>query len=83
MSRFPSSAHLCSWAGLALRNNESAGGRKRGKTATKGNEILKTVLTQCAKAVAKNKDSYFSAQHHFYLQDGAKIVQLPPWLTRC
>jgi transposase len=28
MSRFPSAAHLCSWAGLAPGNNESAGKRK-------------------------------------------------------
>jgi transposase len=62
MSRFPTAAHLCSWAGLAPGNNESAGKRKHGKT-TKGNKALKTVLTQCAKAAQKRKDSYFSAQY--------------------
>lgn len=62
MGRFPTAAHLCSWAGLSPGNNESAGKRKSGKTA-KGNKALKAVLTQCAKAASKNKDSYFSAQY--------------------
>jgi transposase len=32
MSRFPSSAHLASWAGMCPGNNESAGKHKSGKT---------------------------------------------------
>ena len=35
MSRFPSAAHLCSWAGVCPGNYQSAGRRKHGKT-TKG-----------------------------------------------
>jgi transposase len=62
MSRFPSAAHLCSWAGISPGNNRSAGKRKSGKT-TKGNKALKTILTQCAKAAKNTKDSYFSAQY--------------------
>jgi len=62
MSRFPSAAHLCSWAGLCPGNHKSAGRRKHGKT-TKGNTTLKTTLTQCAKAAQKCKTSYFSAQY--------------------
>jgi len=61
MSRFPTAAHLCSWAGIAPWNNESAGKRKSGKT-TKGNPTLKTMLVQCAKAGKKVKDSFFHAQ---------------------
>lgn len=62
MSRFPSSAHICSWAGVSPGNNESAGKRKSGQT-TKGNKALKTMLVQCAKAAKNVKSSFFSAQY--------------------
>jgi len=62
MSRFPSAAHLSSWAGVAPGNNQSAGRQKHGRT-TKGNKALKTTLTQCAQAVKKCKGSYFYAQY--------------------
>ena len=62
MSRFPSSGHLCSWAGICPGNNESAGKRKSGKTK-KGNKMLKSTLTQCAMVAVKDKDSYFHAQY--------------------
>ena len=62
MSRFPSAAHLCSWAGVCPGNYQSAGRRKHGKT-TKGNKALKTILTQCAKSARTAKNSYFSAQY--------------------
>ena len=62
MSRFPSAAHICSWAGVSPGNNESAGKRKYGRT-TKGNKSLKTMLVQCAKAARNVKSSFFSAQY--------------------
>jgi transposase len=62
MSRFPSAAHLCSWAGLCPGNNESAGKRYSGRI-TKGNETLKTMLIECAKAARRTPDSFFSAQY--------------------
>ena len=62
MSRFPTAAHLCSWAGVAPGNHESAGKRKSGKT-THGNKALKAMLAQCAKAAQKVKGSFFSAQY--------------------
>ena len=62
MGRFPSAAHLCSWAGVCPGNYQSAGRRKHGKT-TKGNSALKTILTQCAKSARTAKNSYFSAQY--------------------
>ncbi|WP_347246575.1 IS110 family transposase [Thermogutta sp.] len=63
MSRFPSSAHLASWAGMAPGNNESAGKRKSGRTR-KGNKSLRTTLTEAARAAAHTKDTYLSAQYH-------------------
>lgn len=62
MSRFPSAAHLCSWAGVCPGNNESAGKRYSGRI-TKGNETLKTTLIECAKAARNAPNSFFSAQY--------------------
>ena len=61
MSRFPTAAHLCAWAGLAPGNNESAGKRYSGKTR-KGNSTLKTTLIQSAKIAKNKKGSFFKAQ---------------------
>jgi transposase len=47
MTRFPSSRHLASWAGLCPGNNESAGKRKHGRT-TKGSPWLRTALVEAA-----------------------------------
>jgi transposase len=62
MSRFPTAAHLCSWAGLSPGNNESAGKRKSART-NKGNKTLKKTLIQCANASVNKKDSFFFAQY--------------------
>ena len=62
MSRFPSAAHLCSWAGVCPGNHQSAGKRQHGRT-TKGNKALKSILTQCAKSAKNVKSSYFCAQY--------------------
>ena len=62
MSRFPTSGHLASWAGVSPGNNESAGKRKSGKTK-KSSKVLKSTLAQSAQSAAKNKSSFFHAQH--------------------
>jgi len=61
MSRFPTAAHLASWAGLCPGNNESAGKHKSGKTR-KGSRWLRAAMSQSAWAASNNKTSYFRAQ---------------------
>jgi hypothetical protein len=63
MSRFPTANHLASWAGVAPGNHESAGKRLSGRT-TKGNQALRTALTQAAWAASHTKTTYLSAQYH-------------------
>jgi transposase len=63
MSRFPSEAHLISWAGICPRNDESAG-KRRSTRLRKGAPWLKTTLVQCAWAAVKKKDSYLQAQFY-------------------
>jgi len=63
MSRFPSSSHLSSWAGMCPGNNESAGKHKSGHTR-KGSKNLRRALVEAARAAARSKDSYLSAQYH-------------------
>lgn len=62
MSRFPSDAHLSSWAGISPGNNESAGKRKSGKV-TPGNKWLKSTLVEAAWAASKSKKTYLSARY--------------------
>lgn len=62
MTRFPTSGHICSWAGVCPGNNESAGKRRSGKTR-KGNKILKSTLVECAQSVVRRKDTFFYAQY--------------------
>src|SRR5215468_1447545 len=47
MSRFPSSAHVGSWAGLAPGQHESAGKRKAVRIGD-GNKYLRATLVQAA-----------------------------------
>ena len=62
MTRFPTSGHICSWAGVCPGNNESAGKRRSGKTR-KGNKILKSTLVECAQSAVRRKDTFFYAQY--------------------
>lgn len=62
MSRFPSAAHLASWAKVSPGNNESAGKKKSTHTG-KGNPWLKSALVEAAQAASRTKDKYLSAQY--------------------
>jgi transposase len=61
MSRFPTDAHLRSWAGMSPRSDASAG-KRRSNRVRKGAPWLKTVLVQAAWAAARSKKTYFHAQ---------------------
>jgi transposase len=61
MDRFPSAAHLASWAGMCPGSNESAGKRLSGRTR-KGSPALRTALVEAAHAAAHTKDTYLAAQ---------------------
>jgi transposase len=61
MSRFPTAAHLVSWACLCPRNDESAGKRRSTRTRN-GANWLKTTLVTAAWAAVRKNDSYLRAQ---------------------
>lgn len=63
MERFPTAAHLASWAGMCPGNNESAGKRKSGRTR-KGNNSLLTILVEVARAAGRTKNTYLSSKYH-------------------
>jgi transposase len=63
MTRFPTAAHLVSWAGLCPRSDESAG-KRRSSRIRHGAPWLKTTLVQCAWAAIRSKNSYLRAQFH-------------------
>lgn len=54
MSVFPTSKHLCSWAGLTPQNNESAGKKKTTRISRAG-AYIKPLLVQCALCAIRAK----------------------------
>lgn len=54
MSVFPTSKHLCSWAGLMPQNNESAGKKKTTRISRAG-AYIKPLLVQCALSAIRAK----------------------------
>lgn len=62
MTRFPTSAHLASWARMCPGTDESAGKRKSGATGA-GNVWLRAALVEAAHAAARTKGTYLAAQY--------------------
>ena len=63
MERFPTAAHLASWARVCPGNNESAGKRKSGATG-QGNPWLRSALVEGAWAAARTKGNCLAARYH-------------------
>jgi len=62
MSRFPTPGQLCAWAGVAPASYESAGKRRPAGTRH-GSQWLRRALIEAARAGARTKGSYYSAQY--------------------
>lgn len=63
MNKFPTEAHLSSWAGMCPGNNVSAGKNKTGKT-THGSICLRSTLSECAWAASRTKGTYLQSKFH-------------------
>lgn len=63
MTRFPSAAHLVSWAGLCPGQDESAG-KQRSRRTRKGPVWIRAMLVQAAWAAVRVKNSYLNALFH-------------------
>jgi transposase len=59
MSRFPTSSHLASWAGMCPGNNESAGKHRTGRTRH-GSKWLRIALVEAG----RSKNTYLGAHYH-------------------
>jgi len=62
MTRFPTPAHLASWAGTCPGSNESAG-RVKSTHTRPGNPYLKGALGIAAMSAARTKNTYLSAKY--------------------
>lgn len=56
VSLFPTSKHLCSWAGLTPQNNESVGKKKTTRIGRAG-DYIKPLLVQCALCTIRKKSN--------------------------
>jgi len=62
MGRFATPGQLCAWAGVAPASHESAGKRRPAGTL-KGAQWLRRALIESARAAARTKGTYLSAQY--------------------
>jgi transposase len=63
MGQFPTAKDLVSWAGLAPGNHQS-GGKRYPSHTTKGNNPLRSMMTQAAWAASRTKDTFLKARYH-------------------
>lgn len=63
MDRFPTAAHLASWAGVCPGNKQSGGKRLSGQT-TRGNSWLRRILGEAAWAAIHDRHSVFRARYY-------------------
>ena len=63
MSRFPSDAHLISWAGICPRNDESAG-KRRSNRLRKGCSMAQNDAGAVRLGSVKKKNSHLQAQFY-------------------
>jgi transposase len=63
MTRFPSAAHLASWAGMCPGNDQSAG-KRRSSATRRGSPWLRVTLTEAAYAAGRGTDTYLSSRYH-------------------
>ena len=66
---FQTAGHLCSWAGLKPRNDESAE-KYKSKKVMHGNPYIKSILCQCAWVAAKNRNNPFG---HWFWSHQSKL----------
>jgi len=74
MTRFPTAAHLVSWAKLSPRTIQS-GATQRGGTTGKGNPYLKGVLGEAA-AVAARTDTFLGERYRRIVKRRGKLKAL-------
>jgi len=73
MSRFPTAAHLASWAGLVPGINQSA--KRRGSTrCRRGNRHLNSAMIEAARAASHTKDTYPAAQFWRLARHGTNVA---------
>jgi transposase len=73
MGRFPTAAHLASWAGLVPGINQSA--KRRGSTRCRhGNRHLNSAMVEAARAASHTKNTYPAAQYWRLARRGANVA---------
>ncbi len=67
MTRFPTAAHLASWAGMCPGQRESAGKRASARTR-KGSKWLRATLCECARSASRSKATYLSERYRHVMR---------------